>query len=167
MDNKIDLRVYAKDARKALNIELISGNIVEKIRTLDVYNSAKDVMLFYPLKYEIDLRDLLNDDKNFYLPKVSGENILVCPYSDNLAVSKFGVKEPQTEPVNPEILDLVIVPCLMADKSGYRLGYGAGFYDRFLKDFCVKTITVVAKQLFVDKLPIDKTDVKTDIVIAS
>ena len=50
-----------------------------------------------------------------------------------MEISNFGIKEPCSEPVAPDILDLIIVPALMVDKNGYRLGYGGGFYDRFLK----------------------------------
>ena len=103
-------------------------------------------MLFYPMTYEIDLRKLLNDDKKFYLPKVSGKNILACPYTENLIKSAFGIMEPETLPVNPNILDLVIVPCMMADKNGYRLGYGGGYYDRFLSEIDAKTITAKKKK---------------------
>lgn len=166
MDNKTDLRLYAKEARKNINIQSVSEKIVRKIRTLEVYNTANNVMLFYPTSYEIDLRDLLKDNKKFYLPKVSGRNIIACPYSENLVKSAFNIMEPETTPVNPNILDLVIVPCLMSDKNGFRLGYGGGFYDRFLSDIDVKTVTVVPKELYVDNLPHEEHDIKIDIIIA-
>ena len=91
-------------------------------------------MLFYPTQYELDFRELLNDNKSFYLPKVSGKNLLVCPLTKQLKKSELNIYEPCSEPVDPKILDLVIVPALMADKNGYRLGYGGGFYDRFLPE---------------------------------
>ena len=166
MDNKTDLRLYAKETRKTLDIKNISKKAVEEIKNLDVYKVAKNVMLFYPMTYEINLLKLLDDDKKFYLPKVSGKNILACPYTENLVKSAFGIMEPETMPVNPCILDLVIVPCLMADKKGYRLGYGGGYYGRFLEETSIKTITVVPKELYVDKLPHEEYDIKIDKVIA-
>ena len=74
--------------------------------------------------------------------------------------------EPETAPVNPNVLDLVIVPCMMADKNGYRLGYGGGYYDRFLADIDAKTITVVPKELYVDNLPHEEYDIRMDKVVA-
>lgn len=165
MDNKTDLRLYAKNARKALDIANISEKAVNKIKKTDAYKSAKHVMLFYPMPYEIDLRKLFDDDKKFYLPKVSGKNMLACPYTSELVKSAFGIMEPTTSPVNPNTLDLVIVPCLMADKAGYRLGYGGGYYDRFLQETDAYTIVVVPKELYVDTLPHKDYDVKINKVI--
>ena len=166
MDNKTDFRLYAKEARKSLDIAEISKKIVRKIRSLDVYKSANNVMLFYPMTYEIDLRTLLKDDKNFYLPKVSGRNILACPYTENLVKSAFGIMEPETATVNPNRRDWIILPCRMADKNAYRIGYGGGYYDRFLADLDVRTVAVVSKTLYVDNLPHEDYDIKADKVIA-
>lgn len=165
MKSKTDLRIYAKELRKSLDIQLLSENFINEIRQLDIYIKAKNVMIFYPKKYEIDLRNLVIDDKNFFLPKVSGQNLLVCPYTENMEKSKYNIMEPCSEPVDCEILDLIIVPALMADKQNFRLGYGGGFYDRFLKKCDAKTISLVAKQLYIDKLPVDEYDVKIDKII--
>jgi len=190
--DKADFRINAKNIRKSLDIKAISHKICEKIRNHNIYKSSRNVMIFYPLKYEIDLLELLEDDKNFYLPKVSsitlarniisagegagvselanctpaGEEILVCPYSKNLKKSDLNIYEPCTEPVNPEILDLIFVPALMVDKENYRLGYGGGFYDRFLAKYPdIITITPIAKELIVDKLPHDEFDKRIDEII--
>lgn len=164
MKNKTDYRIYAKNLRKTLDMKKISQNLTDKIRKLEVYKSAKHVMLFYPTKYEVDLRDLLRDDKNFYLPKVLGENLLVCPYDKNLKKSVLNIMEPQTAPVKPDILDLIIVPALMADKEGYRLGYGKGYYDRFLPDN-IFSICAVPNELFIKKIPHDLFDKKVNLIL--
>ena len=165
MDSKTDLRIYAKELRKSLDIQLLSENFINEIRQLDIYIKANNVMIFYPKKYEIDLRTLLSDDKNFFLPKVSGENLLVCPYTGYLEKSIYNIMEPCTAPVSKDILDLVIVPALMADRRGFRLGYGGGFYDRFLKDCKAKTVCLLPKELCIELLPMDKYDVKIDIIL--
>jgi 5-formyltetrahydrofolate cyclo-ligase len=115
------------------------------------------------------LRELFNDNKNFYLPKVDGEELLVCPYVNDLQKSHFGIYEPCSKPVNAEILDLVIVPALMCDKNGYRLGYGGGFYDRFINKYGqnFKTLCPVPKELFVENLSVDKFDKKVDFIITT
>lgn len=168
MDNKTALRTRAKEIRKKLDIQQLSLNAVEKLRMSDFYIKAEHILLFYPLKYEINLLELMSDDKKFYLPKVNGENLYICPFSkdDTLEISKFNVKEPCSNPVNPEILDLIIVPALMADKENYRLGYGGGFYDRFLAKYPdVKTVIPIANELIVKKLPSEDYDIKCDFVI--
>ena len=168
MDSKIDLRIKAKSIRKDLDISKRSSLAVFKIRDVEVYKSAKNVLIFYPMRYEIDLLALLDDDKNFYLPKVSGQKLFICPFNkgDKLEKSYFNVNEPCTSPVDPNVLDLIIVPALMVDKKGFRLGYGGGFYDRFLgENSFIKTIAPIPKELFVEKLPVENFDKKIDVVI--
>ncbi len=166
MDSKSDLRIYAKNLRKTLDIKNISSEIVSNIRRLNDYKKAENVMIFYPMKYEINLLELLNDNKRFYIPKVLNQSLLVCPYDNNLTISEFGVMEPNTKPVNPNILDLIFVPALMVDNEGYRLGYGGGFYDRFLEKYPhIKTIVPIAKELIIDKIPKEKFDIKISHII--
>ena len=168
MDNKTDLRIWAKSLRKTLNISAKSLIIVDKIRSLVCYQNAKNVMLFYPKIYEVDLRSLLDDNKNFYLPRVSGDELLVCPYekNDKLNVSSLNIYEPSSNPIKPELLDLLIVPALAVDKMSYRLGYGGGFYDRFLARYKVKSIVPIFKELIVEELPVESFDFPVDIVVS-
>lgn len=167
MKNKTELRTNAKDMRKNLNITELSSKAVMLIKENILYKKSKNVMLFYPTKYEIDLRGLLSDNKNFYLPRVHRQNLEVCPYKigDKLEKSKLNIEEPITEPISPDVLDLVIVPALMADKNGYRLGYGGGFYDRFLSDKHARTLCVIPKEFHIEKLPTDNFDKKIDEII--
>lgn len=166
MKNKSDYRLYAKELRKKLDIKSLGQIFCEKIRSEEHYIKAKHVMMFYPTEYEIDLRGLFNDDKSFYLPKVFEHKLLVCPLSEKLEKSRFNIMEPCSSPINPEVLDLVVVPALMADEYGYRLGYGGGFYDRFLP-LCKNAfkLVVVPKELYIQKLPHDDFDIKVDKVL--
>lgn len=169
MLTKDELREKAKQIRSSLEIDKISEKIIETIRSIELYHFAKNIMIFYPLKDEINLLPLLEDDKNFYLPKMQGDELVVCPYrsGDKLAESKFKTQEPLTEPVNPEILDLIFVPALMVDKFFHRLGYGKGFYDRFLSNKSIKAVKIVPipNMLINDKIPYDEFDVQFDIIL--
>lgn len=165
MNSKKELRIQAKKIRKNLNIKLISQKLVDLIRQADIYKSADNVLIYYPKENEIDLLDLLNDDKKFYLPKIEGNNLLICPFSQELSISKFNTLEPCTDAVSSNILDLAIVPALMADKCGNRLGYGGGFYDRFLKNANVTTLVALPIELVIDQLPFEEHDVKIDFLI--
>ena len=171
MVTKKDLRIEAKLIRNSLDIKKISGKIVENIFALDIYKKAKNIMLFYPLEHEIDLTELFTDKtKFFYLPKMEGEHLKVCPYklSDELTISKFKTKEPITEPIkNTEIIDIIFVPALMVDKKFNRLGYGGGFYDKFLAKQSKRTIkiTAVPNILIIDELPTDNFDEKINFAV--
>lgn len=168
MDSKSDLRKKAKCIRKSLSIAEKSTIAIEKIRENTLYIPAKNVLIYYPLRYELNLLALLDDEKNFYLPRVCGENLQICPFKkgDKLVTSSFNICEPCSNSINPRNLDLVVVPALMADKSGFRLGYGGGFYDRFLvKNNTVKNILPIAKELIVEELPHEEFDIKIDEII--
>ncbi len=167
MDNKTSLRIRAKSIRKNLDITSLSNIAVQKIRDLTHYKTAKNVLIFYPLKYEMNVLDLLKDNKNFYLPKVFEDELLVCPFCDKLEKSDLNIYEPCSEPINPKIIDLIIVPALMVDKNNYRLGYGGGFYDRFLaSNPQIVSVLPISKELIVENLPIEEFDIPIDYVIS-
>lgn len=173
MQNKKELRKKAKEIRQSLDMKKISEKIVENILNLDIYKKSRHIMIFYPLKHEVNLLDLLDGDakdKKFYLPKVDGEKLLICPYKigDKLTLSKFETEEPITEPIDANILDIIFVPALMADKKLHRLGYGGGFYDKFLSKNSQNAtkIVVIPEKLVIEELPSEHFDAQIDILIS-
>lgn len=170
MTNKNELREKAKAIRKLLDMESISKKVVSTLRETEIYEVAKNILIFYPLQDEINLLPLLKDsDKNFYLPKVSGDDLLVCPYKegDKLALSSFNTQEPLTQPVDPNVLDMIFVPALIADRQFHRIGYGRGYYDRFLNKHALQAIRIVPvpSALVVDELPSDENDAQFDVIL--
>lgn len=169
MTTKSELRKKAKELRKSLDIKNISEKIVKNIRELEIYKNANNVMIFYPIKDEINLLTLLDDNKNFYLPKVEGQELLVCSFKkgDELAISEYKTNEPISNPINSDILDIVFVPALMAGKDFYRLGYGKGYYDRFLLKNALQAIRIVPipSELLIETIPHDVFDIQIDAII--
>ena len=168
MDNKNNLRAKAKEIRKTLNIKKISKKIIDNLVESDLYKNANNIMLFYPKDNEIDLRELFSDTtKKIFLPRVNGDKLEVCPYKkgEPLTLSEFKVFEPASCPVPPDTLDLIIVPALMADINGYRLGYGGGYYDRFLKNVLCDKVICISDELVIDNLPINEFDIRCDCLI--
>ena len=171
MNNKQQLRKWAKEERKKLDIGKISLELVQKLKEIEEYRQAKNIMIFYPLKDEVNLLGLLEDfDKNFYLPKIEGETLLCCPFGKDtkLCDSCFKTKEPATNPIEKGLIDLVIVPALAVDKNNYRLGYGGGFYDRFLAGGVnIVKISCVSKEFVLETVYPEKHDVKVDKIITN
>ncbi len=87
---------------------------------------------------------------------------------ENLKRGMFGILEPDTDKCS-KITDfasaLCLVPGLCFDLKGYRLGYGRGYYDRFLEKFTIKTVGLCYNELVQDSLPIDKHDKSVDYII--
>lgn len=75
---------------------------------------------------------LIEAGKKVFLPRVEGENIVPVPYGPTVK-GAFGIEEPVVQAYAGEI-DITVVPLLAVNESGYRIGYGKGFYDRFLKN---------------------------------
>ena len=105
------------------------------------------------------------EEKEFYFPKVSGEDLLVCPDNGEYIKSEYNILEPTSTPISPDILDLIIVPALSVDRDGYRLGYGGGYYDRFLAEYgSIPTLTPIFKESVINELPKCEYDIKINYI---
>ena len=167
--NKKSLRIWAKNKRKELNMNELSSVLTEALSKTEEYKSAKNIMLFYPLKDEVNLLSLLNDSsKNFYLPRIKGKELECCIFKegDELCESCFHILEPTCKACDMSVIDLIIIPALLCDKEKYRLGYGGGYYDRLLEK-CedIKKIVCIPSALIVDSICPEKYDIKADCII--
>ena len=167
---KNELRKKYKEYRNKLNTVLLSQKIKQNLLKLPEYIKAKNILAYYSFGSEVYTLDYFSDtDKNWFLPKIEGENLLVCKYEkEKLVQNKYKIYEPEgTYIENPKILDMVIIPAVAADKNGYRLGYGKGFYDRFLKNLnnSVKKVVLVYDDLFVSNIFPENHDVRCSIIV--
>ena len=133
------------------------------------------IALYYPSNFELNILKFLENDfmknKNVLLPVIERKNIMnFYQWKKNqpLFVNKFGILEPEKSSI--KIPNLILVPILAFDKRKYRLGYGKGFYDRYLNKFLNKfkdilTVGVAFSFQKYHKLPIDKRDVKLNYIL--
>ncbi len=75
---------------------------------------------------------LISAGKSVYLPRTEGKNIVAVPYGE-LRKGRFGIEEPVGAAFNG-FADVTVIPLLAVNSRGYRLGYGGGYYDRYLKE---------------------------------
>ena len=133
------------------------------------------IALYYPSNFELNALKVLDlkylSAKTILLPVVEKNNLMkFYPWKKNdvLTVNEFGMLEPIK--TKAKIPDIIIVPMLAFDKEKFRLGYGKGYYDRYLKKYIKQykdTITVGVAFSFQkhNKLPINKNDVKMDFIL--
>ena len=175
MYDKKDLREKNREIRARLvesgAIVGISKSIVEKIKQADYFLSAQHILIFHPKRGEINLLKLLKSDwKQFYLPRCKGNRLEICPYcvGDELCENNYGIFEPICAPLHDlSILDVVFIPALGADLEGGRIGYGGGFYDRFLasgtrEGLRAKKVVAIPRELVCKKINCEAHDVKYD-----
>lgn len=140
-DRRDELRKKIGEQRKSLTpgeVEALSRRICEKLQEMDRIRKAQVIMGFSSIRNEVNLMPWLEElrrEKTVVLPRVMDkENMEAIEYRgrDYVKSGPFGILEPVGEPFDPGKIDVVLVPGLVFDYKGYRLGYGRGYYDRFL-----------------------------------
>ncbi len=134
---KAQLRQQILAKRLALSEQVLAAyasSLIKQIKAHPLYQKAKVVGLFSAIKHEPDLSPLLKDAKIWLLPKVLGENLIYVRYQSqsSLIKSELGILEPQGLKDESSNLDLVIIPGIAFDTKGNRIGFGKGYFDRFL-----------------------------------
>lgn len=142
-----------------------AAQICQRVRELPCWQSAKVIGLYAPIKNEVNAMLLMQDHtKDFAFPKILGDGIMRFHDGDgDLAISQYGIMEPiNSKQVQP---DLIIVPIVAFDRENDRLGYGKGYYDRYLQRFPTPTIGLAFNFQKVDDIPKQKQDVPLDYIV--
>lgn len=174
------LREERLAARKALTEQertVLDDRITQKLLALSEYADVATVLTYVSVSSEVSTRKLiecaLRDGKTIAVPRCLSEHRLEfvqITSLDQLVAAPFNLLEPAKElpALTEDHMDasICIVPALLVDTKGYRLGYGAGFYDRFLSTYFGKKICLSYQQnLSKTTLPHTEFDVAVDIVI--
>lgn len=158
-------KVYRKDCDIKISKHIICSPYFE---------ACTQVLIFSSMNNEFDTRCIVNEcrlrGKSVYYPKCTDRNghmefFKVCDDSD-LETGLYGILEPKSncDKYVPSAEDIAVVPALSVDEEFNRIGYGKGYYDRFLRNFHGMSICPCYAELTVPKLPTDKHDVKMDAV---
>jgi 5-formyltetrahydrofolate cyclo-ligase len=148
--------------------------ILERLRALPELERARTAMAFWSFGSEVDtaplLRVLHEAGIRVVLPRIEGEDLVAVAYApgDPVAPTAFGAMEPTAaEVVDPFEIDVVIVPGVAFDRAGGRVGYGRGFYDRYLRRLRgdVAAIAVAFAEQVVDSVPAGAIDRRVDAIV--
>lgn len=152
--------------------------ICRRFMALATYRYAETVLFYAPLVPEIDIMPCaelaLSHGKKIAFPRCNTENNTMTYHYvtdlSELSVDSFGIREPSPhapifDPHKNKNGCICIVPALVYDKQGYRLGYGRGFYDRFLSDFTGTKIGPIYSSFIIDRVPRGRFDANVDVLI--
>lgn len=175
--NKQQLRAAIRQQKQAMVPEEIAGRskmLCRMVLETEAYRQAGTVYGYLPFNQEVDLTELLQqalaDGKQVALPKCCGKDMHFILVSDLTRIQRtgFGVPEPIADsPAPSDSTGLVIVPGLVFDRRGYRIGYGGGYYDRFLSlEPEHPTIGLCYDFQLTDRLEPDEHDIPVDTVFS-
>ena len=162
-------RLSKKEARERSKL------IVENLFLLPDFFRADTIHTYVSSKNnEVDthelIRTLLKQKKRVVAP-ISDRATKIMRHSEvfslsELGTASYGILEPRIyRPVAVADLNVVIVPALAVDRKGNRLGFGAGFYDRFLHDVNLPTIALAYNFQVVDVVPVEQTDIPVSFIV--
>jgi len=174
-----------KDIRKSLisKLKTLSNHqseknfqekiLLEKFFTLGEWKEAKTIATTYPMAHEFDTKKLMRqafiEQKTIAIPITQPGGVMAFyEYNEEvpLKLTKFGVYEPVTDKlIEKRLIDLMIVPGVGFTKEGKRIGYGGGFYDRYLIGYTGQTISLAFNEQLLDDLEIESHDKLVDYVI--
>jgi 5-formyltetrahydrofolate cyclo-ligase len=179
--DKASLRSYYRTLRAQISSDLAShwsDKLVQDLRMRLRLSGFDGVLyLFFPIPGEPDLVSRLGQDRTqIAMPRIIDKtkmSFYLWSYGDPVRIGSFGIMEPVdlSFPVEPKFGDVAIVPALAADIHGYRLGYGGGYYDRWLSQFR-SNLAFVAGAVFPpcvtkDRLPFEPHDQPLDVLLSA
>lgn len=174
---KQQLRQRIREQKRAMKPEQVknaSRHLTAAFLASYQYRNAKSIYGYLPFNQEVDTRAILtqalSDGKRVALPKTYGEQMHFIWITDLAAVQKaaLGCPEPIADtPVADDPDALVLLPGLAFDLRGGRMGYGGGYYDRFLAEESHPTVALCYGFQLVSRVPAEKHDLRIDCIIST
>ena len=170
MKNEIRKQVLASLKKLSLDTDKkkkAEANILTQLFSSQEWQSSQviGVTLSMGLEFNTEkiIKQALSGGKIVGVPKTFPKGVMAFYYYDfeeELKKTSFGVLEPtNNQKIEKETIDLLIVPGVAFNKEGYRVGFGGGFYDRYLADFKGNTCSLVFKEQLVDQFTPDSYDI--------
>ena len=152
-------------------IKLSSQKIHNKLKQIEIFRAARKIACYFPIGSEVKTQDimqeLLGDGKEVYLPKVDDNNMIFRKITElgDLEKGNFDIMEPKENCPKTDDVEILLVPTVGITRAGIRLGYGHGFYDRYLSSSKAKTISLTYSKQIVKSIPFTEKDIKIDWIV--
>jgi len=152
-------------------MKIASKKIQKRLKKINAFRDAQKIGMYYPIGSEVLTQDiiqeLLSNGKDVFLPKVIGKKMEFRKISNFSSLEKgsFDIMEPKDDCPTDNNLDVVLVPTVGISPVGVRLGYGHGFYDKFLAEHKTATISLTFEKQIVKNIPKSEHDIIIDWII--
>jgi len=177
MQIKQELRKKAREKRRQIcNKKECDYSICEKLCSLELYKKSEIVLIYVSLDDEVETDEIikcaLSNGKKVAVPfcrnNMGNMDFYLIDSLCDLKIGSFNIREPDINSCRKLCFfenSVIVVPGLCFDKSGNRLGFGKGYYDRFLAKHNFTTIGLCYDEQLVECVPTDKYDRKVDYII--
>ena len=151
-----------------------NAHLFNSVTSLEEYAAARNIMFYYSIKREPDtiriVKDALDVGKTIAFPYCYRGGIMEArkiSCLSELEESMLGIPAPPdtAQIITPEELDFIIVPALAYDINGYRIGYGGGYYDRFLPKTNAFTVGLARERLILKTAPKEPHDIAVNCIV--
>ena len=153
-------------------IQIHSEKIYSRLKKIKSFSNANSIGCYYSIGSEVQtepiILDLLSQKKHVSLPKMVDDIIIFRTIKnfDRLEKGNFGILEPKDDWPEEKSFDVILVPAIGLTKDGARLGYGHGYYDKFLAGKSVTNIALTYNKQIVKSIPVSDHDINMDWVIS-
>ncbi len=179
---KEEIRSNIFKKRLSLAVEVIeneSQKIFLSLAETEEYKHSQNIMFYVATRSEVQTEEMIKMSikmgKNVFVPVILTKSVNLTPskiidFDTELEIGEKGILEPKKEYYRlfpPENMDLIIVPGVVFDLSGNRIGRGFGYYDNFLREIRTSTpvIALAFEMQIVKRIPIEKNDIPVDKII--
>lgn len=151
-----------------------SQAICDRITNWQIFQQAQNILAFTSFRQEPDLSQLWQrfPDKIWGCSRCVDKDLIwhqvaIADFESNMRSGAFGILEPchDLPLMDLENIDLILIPAVACDRRGYRLGYGGGFYDRWLPNSTGFKAGIIFDDFYIDAIPSDIWDVPLDAII--
>ena len=171
---KAALRKHLLEKRDAMSFEIMeihAQKILSQLKKIKAFSNAKSIGCYYSIGSEVQTIDLikylLDEQKIVSLPKISGDGMIFRKIESVTKLEKgdFDISEPKENCPIVENHDMMLVPCIGLDNDGNRIGYGHGFYDKYLTKNNTTKIGLTYSKQIVKSIPNSEHDIKMDWIV--